>query len=274
MELIINDMQEGYLDAVHAVSSEGARITVRGMETRELLGATIVLLDPTKALPVGVGRNLNRKIAAVEALQLIGGVLHPELMVKATSNFKRFMDGGTFHGGYGQRIRSQLSAVVKRLQADPTTRQAIITIWDPLWDLFTEGVHDYPCTLSLHFLFREGKLQLHTTMRSNDVWKGLAYDAFMFTQLQLVVAATLGVPPGPYFHHANSLHIYDTDMPRAYEMLANQVSPIPFSLPSLVGPLCPIEDAMQIARLLLRGEVDWRTHERINTVSWYKENLP
>jgi thymidylate synthase len=47
------------------------------------------------------------------------------------------------------------------------------------------------------------------------MWRGVTYDFFQFTQLQLAVAAVLGIEAGYYFHHATSLHIYESDFDAA-----------------------------------------------------------
>lgn len=247
------ELQDGYHEVVGRVLQRGEAVKVRDMKTYELRGVEIVVADPTRCLPVGVGRNLNTRIAAVEALQLIGGVLYPELMLGATRNFAEFMDGGTFHGGYGQRVRGQLPAVVSRLTDDPTTRRAVVTMWDPQHDLYVEGVHDYPCTISLQFLVRDRKLELHTHMRSNDVWRGLAYDAFVFTQLQVNVAYAIGYELGSYHHHVVSLHIYENDVMSAGKMLETDddtSSPLHFG-PLLEEPASGYEPVAEYARTIL-----------------------
>jgi len=209
----VKDMRSGYVEVCRDVLEHGALTSPRGQLTREVVGASIKLLNPERSLPTGVGRKPNVAIGAAEALQLIGGVSHPSLMTNITRNFVEFLDGGTFHGAYGPRLRPQLANVARRLQEDPDTRQAVVTVWDPLHDT-QRGVKDLPCTVMLHFLIRDDHLQLHTTMRSNDVWWGLAYDVFQFTQLQLAMAQVLEVPVGPYFHNATSLHVYERDWHR------------------------------------------------------------
>lgn len=219
--LTVPNLRTGYVDICRGVLRRGSLTSPRGQLTRELLDVTIEVMDPTDCLPIGVGRKLNPAIAAAEALQLIGGVSDPALMTRISPNFERFLDGNGFWGAYGNRVRiddedrgddvHQAQVVIDRLKADKDSRQAVIALWRPELDLNWGGKHDYPCTLSLMFTIRNGFLQLHTTMRSNDVWWGLAYDAFQFTQLQLTVAHALGVPVGSYVHHAVSLHTYERD---------------------------------------------------------------
>lgn len=269
-EFLINGMDTGYAFILDGVQ-QGDRVSPRGLPTRELLDVSIKLTDPTRALPVGTGRSLNTKIAAVEALQLIGGVCHPEVMTHVSAEFRKFMDGGTFHGGYGQRTRAQIPAAIKRLQEDRDTRQAVVTMWDPLHDLFTPGMKDYPCTISLQFLVRDNRLQLHTHMRSNDVWRGLAYDVFVFTQLQQVVAAAMLMDVGSYFHHTTSLHMYETD----YEASLGVVSSRERHHVGCLVERAPraFHDAAHLARQLLNGFVAPAHHLERKTVAWYWERM-
>ena len=90
------------------------------------------------------------------------------------------------------------------LKADPNTRQAVIHIKDAS----NEQTKDLPCTLTLQFLIRGGKLNLIANMRSNDIWLGFPYDAFSFTCLQMKMAMELGVEVGFYIHMAGSMHLY------------------------------------------------------------------
>lgn len=254
MQWVVDDLQAGYTQIAHDVLEWGAPVAPRGEPTREILGATIILNDPRKSLPTGVGRKPNVAIAAAEAIQLIGGVSYPELMVRITKNFAQFRDGGIYHGAYGPRIRAQLPRVVDRLSADIDSRQAVLTIWDPAQDCYTDGLRDYPCTIALQYMVRDGKLDAHTFMRSNDVWWGLAYDAFQFTQLQFTVAHALGLPIGRYYHHANSLHIYERDIP-AVELLQSVTLQDPHWRVNGLA-LHDIRAAQQTARDILNGEAN------------------
>jgi thymidylate synthase len=215
-------MRQALVDLALEIRNNGTAVAPRGMPTRELLGASFQLLDPSDALPTGVGRQLNPGIAAVEALQLIAGETYPDLMIQIAPNFAQFTEidrGGHlhFHGAYGPRAGWQTTKVIDKLKSDASSRQAVITMWEPHFDNET-GHLDYPCTIGLHFMLRDDKLNLHTTMRSNDVWWGLTYDAFQFTQLQGAVANALGVPIGTYFHTANSLHLYERDFAKVDQL--------------------------------------------------------
>lgn len=212
--LILDNMRDDYPKLVQWIWDHGRPVSPRGRLTHELRGVQVTLLDPSDALPLGTGRKLNLAIGAAEALQLISGVADPYLMQRVQPNFRDFMDGGVLHGQYGPRLRWQLHDIQQILTRDPSSRQAVVTIWDPAHDKSVPAApRDLPCTVNLQFVFRDSALELHTHMRSNDIIWGAAYDFFQFTQLQLTMANLMGVPAGPYHHHAVSMHMYGEHLP-------------------------------------------------------------
>lgn len=211
MEIRLNNLRDDYSVIVDEVFHCGDVVSPRGQETLELLGVQLRIENPCDVLPVGVGRGLNLGIAAYEAAALIAGVSKPSLIGRIAPSFENFMDDGKLQGAYGPRAASGIFRAVQTLVADPSSRQAVATIWhtrDPI-----HRSKDVPCTTNLQWLIRDGALHAFTTMRSNDVWLGLAYDAFMFCQLQVTLAGILGVGVGRYYHHARSLHLYTRDLP-------------------------------------------------------------
>lgn len=213
----MNDLVNDYVTLVERVCERGSRVRVRDQDTRELTAVTLIFPDILNPLlPIGVGRGVSTKLAAVEALQLISGSYYHNLVVAAAPTFESVLVDleAPEYGAYGRRTVEQVANCVEILRADPLTRQAVISIWNEK-DLTHVG--DKPCTIFLQFLVREGStgimsLELHTHMRSQDVWLGTPYDVFMFTQLQHTVARDLGLPAGQYVHHTTSLHIYERDI--------------------------------------------------------------
>lgn len=237
MIIRVDTIGDGYPVVARKVLHGGDEVSPRGKKTRELLDVVIVADTPLDAAPTGWGRQLNPAIGIAEAMQLIGGVTHPELMVNISSNFADFIeDDGQFHGAYGPRLRrnEQVLNVIQKLNNDRDSRQAVMTLWDPSLDN-AKNKRDFPCTISLVFMIRRNRLNLHVTMRSNDVWWGLTYDAFQFTQLQLAVAGVLGIVPGEYRHHAISLHAYERDWSKI-DVLAQERDT---EARRVLGGLCP-----------------------------------
>lgn len=263
--LELSDMREGYVTLVDTIAHLGKEVSPRGQAVLEVTDVTFTVADLTNALPIGVGRDLNLLIAALEALQLVGATSCPELLVAASPQFANYQEGdGRFYGAYGERVGFQTESVVEKLRRDRDTRQAVITLWDPRLDN-VPGFRDYPCTVALGFRVRRDRLDLSVLMRSNDVWLGTAYDVFQFTQLQWTVARQLGVEPGRYTHTAWSLHIYERDLPRVAKLHAPQ-GELP-RLPRGLG-----DDAERVAVELLADPASFGQTEDPD-ISWYQEQV-
>lgn len=194
------------------VMDEGVRCAPRGMPTRELLDVGIEIVNPRDAGPFGIGRKASKALLAVETLQVIAGEIRPELLVKVTPNMAQFMNDGEFRGAYGPRVSHQYSRLEKLLRRDPDTRQAVLQVWNWRRDLDQEWVKDIPCTVAIQVTVRDGRLNLHTRMRSNDVWWGCAYDFGVFCGLQCSLADALHLEVGHYYHVATSMHLYERDV--------------------------------------------------------------
>jgi thymidylate synthase len=106
--------------------------------------------------------------------------------------------------------------VTQLLSVDPDSRQAIIHYGHPA--LFWEGQLDVPCTCHQQFFIRGDCLECITTMRSQDVWRGMVYDVPWFVYVQekvrQEVSRLLGreIEMGAYHHNVGSLHIYESNI--------------------------------------------------------------
>jgi len=113
---------------------------------------------------------------------------------------------------------NQLEEVYHKLRDDPTTRQAIMTIWNP--ELDNAPHKDIPCTNLFHFLLRDDYLHLHVYMRSQDLLTGFVYDTQQFKWFQEILAGWLSrdlglISVGDYTHILGSAHIYEKDIDTA-----------------------------------------------------------
>lgn len=176
----------------------------------ELINPVIVIKDPTRNIVTSDVRNMPIRYAVGELLWYLSGSNKVSDISKFSSAWRGLSDDGeTVNSAYGYRIFEkfgfdQWEHVKSLLQKDPNSRQAIIHIKDPS----NEPTKDLPCTLTLQFLLRDGRLHLITNMRSNDIWLGFPYDVFSFTCLQIMMAMELGVAIGEYVHMAGSMHLY------------------------------------------------------------------
>ncbi len=130
-------------------------------------------------------------------------------------------------GAYGPKIfkerddgLSQFARVCEQLGARPDTKQAYLSLSDSSDYKTSNTKHSSPpCTIGLHFLIREEKLNVTVYMRSNDAYLGLPHDLFCFTMLQEMVAAKLGLSMGKYHHICTSLHIYEEHIDKVQSYL-------------------------------------------------------
>lgn len=128
----------------------------------------------------------------------------------------------TVRSGYGDRLRSwrgfdQIENVIKVLKDSMTSRRAVIQLFDAS-DIM-QHFASIPCTCTLQFLSREGRLHLFVAMRSNDALVGMPHDIFSFTMLQELIASSIGMELGEYKHCAGSLHLYQSDFDLARKYL-------------------------------------------------------
>lgn len=108
--------------------------------------------------------------------------------------------------GYQWRRNDQLNKVINMLKTKKNTRRAVVTLYDG--KEIDSYAYDTPCTMNVAFYIIDDYLHMTVTMRSNDVWYGLPYDAYSFRKLQQLVAEQVGVNVGDYTHFVVNLHLY------------------------------------------------------------------
>lgn len=178
----------------------------------EILGVTIEILQARSRLSRSETRG--RLFSSLgELLWYLTGDNRLEFIEPYISRYKQESeDGVSVYGGYGPRLfqqrgHNQLGNVIKLLGDRPTSKRAVIQIFNAE-DL--AGSHkEIPCTTTLQFLVREERVCLVASLRSNDAFLGLPHDVFCFTMLQEIVARSLGRDIGRYIHFAGSMHLYD-----------------------------------------------------------------
>lgn len=218
-------VNELYGKACSAVCGDGLRVSPRGLPTVEVLGAHMCLRQPRRRyLDVPPVRVINPAFAVAEAMWILSGSDDPWIF-RYNRSLRRYADNGKLQGAYGPRMRcwrgtiDQLDRVRTLLARDPESRQAVIQLFDPGRD--GRGHRDVPCTLNYRFYVRQGRLDMHTTMRSQDLWLGFPYDLFTATMLQELLAGWLGVELGAYHHHVDSLHLYVQHIDAARTVVEN-----------------------------------------------------
>jgi thymidylate synthase len=222
--------QEVYKKSIMTILREGDEVSPRGSKTFELAPATIVIEDARKLLAMPRHRKGNYTFQLAEALWMLRGSNDLEEIAHYNGVWRYFEDKdepGILNGAYGERLRDwqgvdQFIEVYQKLKKDPYSRQAVMIIFDPERDneLHVDGNYskDIPCTNYFVFQIRDGKLNMYTVMRSNDLHKGTLYDIPNFIIFQHVLAGWLNVEVGKYTHSAASFHIYEPDVENFIEI--------------------------------------------------------
>jgi thymidylate synthase len=191
-----------------------------GIAKREVIGAPLTRSDPGPNVLVLPTRKLNHHFMVAEFIWMMCGQNHTQLIEPFNKSIMIAADEGmtSFAGAYGPKIIDQVPYVVDTLRKDPSSRQAVLTIWRER----PRASKDVPCTVSMQFFVRDGALHMVTHMRSNDAWLGLPYDVFNFTMLQRYVLSMLPSVAhslGEYHHMVGSLHLYERDVEKARALL-------------------------------------------------------
>ncbi|MFV3384466.1 thymidylate synthase [Pseudomonas sp. NY15364] len=182
-------------------------------KTKELSGVLLKLTNPLGRLSRTEGKGTIFSCLG-ELLWYLSGSNQLDQIQYYIQHYHQYSDDGkTIFGAYGPKLfgaDGQIPSVIRALQERGSTRKAVVQLFSSS-DI--KAPHkDIPCTCTLQFLVREGKLSLYTAMRSNDAFKGLPHDIFAFTMLQELTARKLGIPMGEYGHYVTSLHIYMDDL--------------------------------------------------------------
>lgn len=224
---------------------EGKVSRPRELATYELLNVNLVLDNPRDRILYSKVRKHNYTYGAAEFIWYIAGVNYLDFITFYLPRMKDYSDDGkTLNSAYGYRIfgrhkdfPNQWRNVQYRLLSDPDTRQAVITIYYQQ-DLAKQS-KDVPCTLNLHFLIREDKLNLFVQMRSNDAYMGLIYDVFSFTLLQEHMYNFLksndkfkNLELGTYVHKSDSMHVYERNVVGIYDLLKEKEEDVEDLIPA------------------------------------------
>jgi thymidylate synthase len=197
--------------AVDALRSEGVHINPTKGGCTEIPAATFELTNPRARVSRSASRG--RLFSALgEFCWYLSGSNRTEDITYYVPYYRKLDEDGVIFGAYGPRLFSfdganQIDSLIQTLRRAPASRRAVVQLFDHR-DI-TKRHADVPCTCTLQYLLRDGRLSAITYMRSNDVFLGLPHDVFCFTMLQELIARSVGSEVGSYHHMVGSLHMYD-----------------------------------------------------------------
>lgn len=187
---------EAWLETCRRILADGVDGAYDGLPMRELALVTVAVAEPDEHDPT------------------IAELADPDWLAWMHANFTRPDDVPELGGArsYGARLRDhggrdQVAWVVERLRADPGSRSAAISTFEPLTD-----TSYLPCVSLLDFWRPDGgALELVVYAHSLDFGKKAYGNLVELARLQAEVAVELGVPVGALVVHAKSAHVYDTE---------------------------------------------------------------
>lgn len=213
-----------FIENLRALLAQGTRIGVRENDTLELRNRQIELKYPLERCIIAPRRHNNIFATVAETMWVLAGRNDIGFLSHYLPRAHDFSDdGSTWRGGYGPRIRNwrgvdQLAAVVRLLRADPNSRRAVMSIFDPAQD-FIES-RDIPCNNWIHCYIRDGALHLNIAVRSNDImWGFSGINTFEWSVIQEMLAYWTGVSVGTATFFISSLHLYSRHERRAPEIV-------------------------------------------------------
>lgn len=226
---------------------------------------TVTYYHPKERVLFNAARDANPFFHLYESLWMLAGRNDVAPLAYYAKQMREYSDdGGTLNGAYGYRWRQhrniewdsspegsqrtrydQLEIIINHLKNHPTSRRAVLQMWNVEDDLLK--IEDHPersgnfynpdlklpaskdvcCNLSVMFSIRQvesnGANPLHpdwkvterfldmtVTNRSNDmIWGMLGANYVHFSILQEYIAAHIGVEVGRYNHFTNNLHVYE-----------------------------------------------------------------
>jgi thymidylate synthase (methanogen type) len=112
---------------------------------------------------------------------------------------------------------NQIEYIIKTLKETPYSRRAQAITWRPLVDPFH---FDPPCLQRIYMRIKNGKLIMHTSWRSRDLFRAWEANVNGMIHIQKYVAEQLNVEIGHYLDFNNSLHIYGDSISEVNDMLS------------------------------------------------------
>lgn len=254
-----NGLGDFYYKLIRDITKDGREIVIRGRRCMELPEpVTLIYNKPGYCWMDIPSRKFNPFFALAEVVWILTGKGSVKWISYFNSRMATFADGDApeLHGAYGVRLRrvshntgghwqepiDQIAEVRRKLLADPTTRQAVMSLWDPVRDN-VDVSKDYPCNNVVYYSLRDGVLNQTVVIRSNDLVWGTPYNAIQFSHLQALVAGEVGAEIGTLTYVVQNLHYYFDEYKMTLANLLEQAHDDSEIKALSVPGFCPTTDA-------------------------------
>lgn len=220
MEIRVNNVNHALYEGMWKLKAYGVHEPSRAGPVLVMPGPVMTTyLHPDQRVLFHPLRDANPVFHLMEAIWMLAGRADVASLLPFNSKYDQFAESdGTVHGAYGYRWRNgfhfdQILEIIKMLNKDPNSRQAVMQMWDADRSDLTGQWKDRPCNTHIYFDGRGGKLNMTVCCRSNDmIWGGYGANVVHMSMLQEVIARGVGLPLGVYRQFSNNYHVY-TDNP-------------------------------------------------------------
>ncbi len=223
--MIQNNFDLLYKDILLSLNNKKYTYNARTrIKVKEMFGAAFVW--DMNFLPISNIRRTYSHIAASELAWSLSGERDLKWISKYTKIWDKFAIKGKIDTAYGYRWKTafginQITNIIAKLKKDPSSRQQILCTWDARVDNVKKAMN-IPCPFAVVVGIVEGKLNLHLSVRSNDVICGLPYDLYFYTLLGSMFAKELKVKKGILFYSIANYHVYQN-----HEDIVNKILELP-----------------------------------------------
>jgi len=244
-------------EAITDPTSVGSSFGSHPRRTTELVATGFSITNPRARWLGSENRGLNKAFAVANTLWTVSGSNRLVDIEQYNRRGEKFAKDGLLEGAVGHRIVNsaigdQLDRVLETLRRAPSSRRAVVQIFSPQ-DLAQPPL-DTPCTISLQYLVRAGRVDSITSMRSQSAAFLLPYDVYLFSMLQEMIASELGLELGTYHHFCGSLHYYEDEVEIVTRILNE---PVATNAQSLTMPEMPA-GGLTLARRTASIELELR----------------
>lgn len=217
MRLIVaRNVNDAYVQGLTHLSLCGTKDNSRNGLVIRAPGPVITqYLHPNERVLFSPERDANPFFHFMEGLWMLGGRRDAEFVAQFNAQMMEYAnDPGTFDGAYGWRWRchfgyDQLTTIMRMINADVTTRRAVLSMYDGNLDLRNTYSSDIPCNTHAYFAVRGDELHMTVCCRSNDaIWGAYGANAVHMSMLLEVMAAFTGLKVGTYVQVSNDFHYY------------------------------------------------------------------
>lgn len=214
------------LDVLTKINNNGTTVITRGFEQKEILANLENITEPQNRVIILHNRGNNIFALIAETLWVLAGRNDMEYLTRYLPRATDFSDDGkVWRAAYGPRLRNwkgvdQFKGVRDRILEDKNTKRAVMNIFDPEQD-YVDSL-DIPCNNWLHFMARDGKLNLDVAVRANDaIWGFGGINTFEWSVLLQLMSFWTNKEVGRMNWFTGTIHVYDRHYKKMQRILEN-----------------------------------------------------